>query len=205
MIEYVGQMGLITLTSASLIYSLLRIFNTYGFTDFIDSTNIYKSNIYDAFPDPTQPGFKANFKLPAISIYHLMTLPDEPLQLGGGRWVKRVYNIDVFARNGSERDEVSEFIRDNFTSIAIPLYDFNPVRSDPLDPSSPLINKMPYLGTKNTPTSSVNPNFDDEAQRLGKIRIEPIVITITPYNLIAGVNSFHAALGLNVNIMRDSS
>jgi len=67
-------------------------------------------------------------KLPTVSIEHYFT-DEVPFQLGPGRTDERAFGISVFARSDGERDDLSELIRNYFSSQHINIYDYNIIYS----------------------------------------------------------------------------
>ena len=79
----------------------------------------YIVNVIDGFPDLDNI---ESLQLPAVSV-DLGPIRRNPLQIGGGFFVNRTFDLDVFARNDSERDQIVEVL-DNALSYNFQILDF---------------------------------------------------------------------------------
>lgn len=101
-------------------------------------------SVIDGFPDVDNP---ESFQLPCVSV-DLVNTSRKPAGLGGGFFVTRTFNLDVFANNDSEADQVTQAIQDG-VAYRIPILNFE-VTDYPLNENGD--RKSTY--TKATPGTS---------------------------------------------------
>lgn len=91
-----------------------------------DQTNLYRVEV------PTYVGVFYDFDdvelddttLPTIVLTH-NTTANRPLQIGGGWWSQDSFYVDVFAKNNTERDELSCILHESFNDYTINLNDYS--------------------------------------------------------------------------------
>lgn len=101
-------------------------------------------SVIDGFPDVDNP---QEFQLPLVAV-DLMNMSRRPSSLGGGWFVTRTFNLDVFANSDSEADQLVQAMQDGL-AYRFPILNFE-VTDYPLNENGD--RKSTY--TKSTPTTS---------------------------------------------------
>lgn len=106
-------------------------------------------NVIDGFPDWE---VLADTRLPVVAV-QFETLTRAPFALGGGHFMDRVFNIDIFANSDSERDQVTQVIQDAL-KYQFPILTLETEAQQPLD----------FNGSRN-----VNYVRDTQVQRYARV------------------------------------